>query len=106
MCDPWADECKLAYMANGNSITSAIQRYKDLQSAKEAAERAVKPHSADDDLADIDAAFLANDVFYLVGDAFGNGIDVHTVSNDDMQVNINRVDIAGYIDAFIGVMLL
>lgn len=42
MCDPWADECKLVYMANGNSITSAIQRYKDLQSAKEAAERAVK----------------------------------------------------------------
>ena len=42
MCAPWADECKLVYMANGNSITSAIQRYKDLQSAKEAAERAVK----------------------------------------------------------------
>lgn len=38
MCAPWVDECKLVYMANGNSLTSALQRYKDLQSAKEAAE--------------------------------------------------------------------
>lgn len=42
MCAPWVDECKIVYMANGNSLMSALNRFKDLLSAKEAAERAVK----------------------------------------------------------------
>lgn len=42
MCSPWCDECKIVYKANGNSLMSALNRFKDLQSAKEAAERAVK----------------------------------------------------------------
>ena len=42
MCDPWQEECKIVYMANGNSLTAALNRYKDLESAKKAAEAAVK----------------------------------------------------------------
>lgn len=42
MCAPWVDECKIVYMANGNSLMSALNRFKDLLSAKEAAERTVK----------------------------------------------------------------
>ena len=40
MCDPWQEECKAVYKASG--LTGALQRYKDLESAKKAAEAAVK----------------------------------------------------------------
>lgn len=39
MCDPWQEECKAVYKASG--LTGALQRYKDLESAKQAAEAAV-----------------------------------------------------------------
>lgn len=39
MCDPWQEECKAAYKTSG--LTGALQRYKDLESAKQAAEAAV-----------------------------------------------------------------
>lgn len=40
MCQPWAEECKAVYMVSG--LTGALQRYKDLQTAKETAEAAIK----------------------------------------------------------------
>lgn len=40
MCSPWQEECKAVYLVSG--LASAFQRYKDLQSAKEAAEKAVR----------------------------------------------------------------
>jgi len=42
MCDPWSEECKAVYIKTGNSLMSALNRYKDLESAKKAAEAAVK----------------------------------------------------------------
>lgn len=42
MCDPWSEECKAVYIKTGNSLTAALNRYKDLESAKKAAEAAVK----------------------------------------------------------------
>lgn len=42
MCDPWSKECKAVYIKTGNSLMSALNRYKDLESAKKAAEAAVK----------------------------------------------------------------
>lgn len=40
MCAPWQEECKAVYKASG--LTGALQRYKDLESAKKAAEASVK----------------------------------------------------------------
>lgn len=40
MCDPWQAECKAVYLVSG--LTGALQRYKDLENAKKAAEAAVK----------------------------------------------------------------
>ena len=40
MCDPWQEECKAVYKVSG--LTGALQRYKDLESARKAAEAAVK----------------------------------------------------------------
>ena len=40
MCDPWQEECKAVYKVSG--LTGALQRYKDLESAKKAAEASVK----------------------------------------------------------------
>lgn len=40
MCDPWQEECKAVYKVSG--LTGALQRFKDLQSAKEAAEARLK----------------------------------------------------------------
>ena len=42
MCGEWRDECIAAYKKNGNSLVAALQRAKDLASAKETAEAAVK----------------------------------------------------------------
>ena len=42
MCDPWSEECKAVYIKTGNSLMSALNRYKDLESAKKAAEASVK----------------------------------------------------------------
>lgn len=41
MCGEWVAECNAAYKAHGNSLVSALQRAKDLASAKQAAEAAV-----------------------------------------------------------------
>lgn len=41
MCGEWVAECTAAYKAHGNSLVSALQRAKDLASAKQAAEAAV-----------------------------------------------------------------
>ena len=45
----WLDECKKAYRQSGNSLVSALNRAKDLRTAKEAAEAAVRAveHTAD-----------------------------------------------------------
>lgn len=40
MCAPWQEECKAVYKVSG--LTGALQRYKDLESAKKAAEASVK----------------------------------------------------------------
>ena len=40
MCNPWQAECKAVYLVSG--LTGALQRYKDLENAKKAAEAAVK----------------------------------------------------------------
>lgn len=40
MCDPWQAECKAVYKVSG--LTGALQRYKDLESARKAAEASVK----------------------------------------------------------------
>lgn len=40
MCDPWQAECKAVYKASG--LTGALQRYKDLESARKTAEASVK----------------------------------------------------------------
>lgn len=40
MCEPWQEECKAVYLVSG--LTGALQRYKDLESAKKAAEASVK----------------------------------------------------------------
>ena len=42
MCGECRDECIAAYKKNGNSLVAALQRAKDLASAKETAEAAVK----------------------------------------------------------------
>lgn len=41
MCGEWFAECTAAYTAHGNSLVSALQRAKELASAKQAAEAAV-----------------------------------------------------------------
>ena len=40
MCDPWQEECKAVYKVSG--LTGALQRYKDLESARKTAEASVK----------------------------------------------------------------
>lgn len=40
MCDPWQEECKAVYKASG--LTGALQRYKDLESARKTAEASIK----------------------------------------------------------------
>lgn len=40
MCDPWQEECKAVYKTSG--LTGALQRYKDLESARKTAEASVK----------------------------------------------------------------
>ena len=40
MCEPWVDECKAVYLVSG--LTGALQRYKDLESARKTAEASVK----------------------------------------------------------------
>lgn len=40
MCDPWQEECKAVYKSSG--LTGALQRYKDLESARKTAEASVK----------------------------------------------------------------
>ena len=41
MCGEWREECLKAYKASGNNLTAALQRAKDLESAKQTAEAAV-----------------------------------------------------------------
>ena len=40
MCAPWQEECKAVYKVSG--LTGALQRYKDLESARKTAEASVK----------------------------------------------------------------
>lgn len=42
MCGEWKEECIAAYKGYGNSLVSALQRAKDLASAKQAAEASLK----------------------------------------------------------------
>ena len=41
MCGEWREECLKVYKASGNNLTAALQRAKDLESAKQTAEAAV-----------------------------------------------------------------